>query len=200
MGCVTTEAQIESVTVSCMRALRVTSARRAHTPSAQRRARCGREAANATLEIRPWVTMWVRPRRRGCGPRRAQTCDSILRWTAASRAAPALSLKDEVAISILRLESAISVSRSLSREDEVAISVSRSLSPSRERSASETLTRPLRVVLRVALEVLSQRGPLLLAIPVQLVVHVCEHVDRRRAWRLARDVERCDGVAPRLGP
>ena len=70
---------------------------RAHTPSAQRRPqsrRCGREAANATLEIRPWVTMWVRPRRRGCGPRRAQTCNSILRWTAASRAAPALSLNE----------------------------------------------------------------------------------------------------------
>ena len=95
MGCVTTEAQIESVTVSCMRAT-VTSAR-PHTERRQRRPqsrRCGREAANATLEIRPWVTMWVRPRRRGCGPRRAQTCNSILRWTAASRAAPALSLKE----------------------------------------------------------------------------------------------------------
>ena len=171
MDCVTTEAQIESVTVSCMRATRYI---RAPTHRAHSAERCGREAANATLEIRPWVTMWVRPRRRGCGPRRAQTCNSILRWTAASRAAPALSLKDEVAISVLRLESAV--------------------------PHSETLTRPLRVVLRIALEVLSQRGPLLLAIPVQLVVHVCEHVDRRRAWRLARDVERCDGVAPRLGP
>ena len=170
MDCVTTGAQIESHSIlhACYRYVRAPT-HRAHSAE-----RCGREAANATLEIRPWVTMWVRPRRRGCGPRRAQTCNSILRWTAASRAAPALSLKDEVAISVLRLESAV--------------------------PHSETLTRPLRVVLRVALEVLSQRGPLLLAIPVQLVVHVCEHVDRRRAWRLARDVERCDGVAPRLGP